>query len=312
MSRSLLVWGVLLPIVTAACTASDEPTDTAISDVPLELSGAWTIQNVKLESGELAGSHTFDVQPSVVIFTDDHYSVVAVSGFAHRGYIGSEPTDEEIARTYAPFVGHSGQYTLDDGDLRLSPLVAKDPGQMVDGAEISYAVSWTDDGDLLLDTTSEANGRETVRLVRVDQDDLDLSPTEERFQGVWRRVEQVFGTGEEAEGHLEDMQPGYYIFHGDTFAANFVASFEPRALLGEAPTEADYADAFGAYRSYAGRFSVFEDELTFWPAVAINPNNMRGRPFRQMRLEWSDDDVWMIYPNNYGIETHTRITRVSD
>lgn len=311
MPKSIVAGGALLALLATACNASDNLDDTAAAPPSYELDGVWTIQNIKLESGELAGSHTFDVQPSMLIFREPHYSIVAVTGFASRAYLGNEPSNEDLARAYSAFIGHTGTYDLNGGQLTLSPLVAKYPSQMEDGAEISYALDWTEEGDLLLGSTSAQNGQETLRLIRVVEEDLELTPTEQRFQGVWRRVERGFGTGEDAQVHRDDIQPGYYIFDGDKFSANFVGEFAPRTPLGEAPTADEYAAIVQEYRSYAGMFSVFEDELKLWPNVAINPNNMRGQPFRPLRLEWEGDDVWMIYPAN-GVETRTRITKVAD
>ncbi len=311
MPKSLVAGGALLALIATACNASDNLDDAAAAPPSYELDGVWTIQNIKLESGELAGSHTFDVQPSMLIFREPHYSIVAVTGFASRAYLGNEPSNEDLARAYSAFIGHTGTYEQNDSGLTLSPLVAKYPSQMMDGASVNYGLDWTEDGDLLLQSNSAQNGQETMRLIRVVEEDLELNPTEQRLQGVWRRVERTFGTGEEAEVHRDDIQPGYYIFEGDKFSANFVGEFEPRTPLGEAPTPDEYAAVVEEYRSYAGTFSVFEEELKLWPNVAINPNNMRGQPFRPLQLEWEGEDVWMIYPAN-GVETRTKITKVAD
>jgi hypothetical protein len=301
-------------LIAASCGASESPVATAAAPaaIPQGIEGVWTVDRVRLETGETAGSHTFDVQPSVVIFRDNYYAIVAVSGFAARPYLGSEPALEEIGRAYTPFIGHSGTYTVVDTTLTLAPQVAKDPAQMSGTATIVYDLAWNDVGDAVLKTNTDANGEVEIRLARVVEDNLQLSPVAQRLQGVWRRAERVLGTGDAAEVHLEDMQPGFYIFEDDKFAANFVTSFAPRRALGAKPTDKDYGEVFGAYASYAGTFSEAGNELVLWPKVSLNPNNMRGPPFRPFRLEWQGDDVWFIYPIDSGIETRTRITRIAE
>jgi len=83
-------------------------------------------------------------------------------------------------------------------------------------------------------------------------------------------------------------------------------------MLNEAPTDEDYAAVFGPFASFAGRFSVDDTEIMLWPAVNINPNNMRGRPFQPFELQWEGEDAWLIYSGEGGVTGRTRLTRVSD
>lgn len=292
-----------------ACDAPVTPAETIDVVAPPDLRGAWTVETVRLEAGPQAGSHTLDVQPAMFIFNDTHYSTVAVTGFAARGYLAEDPPLEELGRAYLPFRGHAGTYALEGDELRLSPDVAKDPALMMDGTHIDYGLTWDEQTAVLTTQTPDA-GQIMLRLARLPEDDMELSPTMQRFQGAWHRSERILGTGDSAEHHIADMQPGYYIFHGDKFAANFVTTFEPRPQLSEAPTDEEYGEVFGGYASFAGRFSIDGDEVILWPLVSLNPNNMRGRPFQPFQMEWDDQGVWFVYPGDGGVEYRTRLTPV--
>jgi hypothetical protein len=108
------------------------------------------------------------------------------------------------------------------------------------------------------------------------------------------------------------MQPGYYIFDPPFFAGNFVSGFAPRLALGENATNADRGKAFAPFASFAGTYTVDDDELVFRPLVTMNPNNMRGRPFQPIRIEWADPDVWFIYTGADSVQNRVRLTPVED
>ncbi len=305
---------LLLPLATAmvACSPAAAP-DDAVELPPPVIEGVWRTSEVRHEAGPFAGSHSLDVQPSVHIFANGYYGVAAVDGFAARTFIGATPTDAETGRAYAPFIGHGGTYTSEDERLSLSPLVAKDPALMDGLTTVDHDVSWVD-GDAWLTATTPNAGRVMTRLTPVSYEGGQLSSGEQKLQGVWRRVEKVVDRGVEAGRHLETIQPGYYIFLDDKFVANFVSAFAPRTPAPLEATDEELGQVYGPYSSFGGRFDVEgNDLLTFWPAVTLNPNNMRGRPFQSINLEWQDDgDVWFVYTSTDGAQNRTRLTRVSD
>ena len=301
---------VLIAPVLTACSPGAAPDDVAELPPPV-IEGVWRASQVRLEAGPHAGSHSLDVQPSVYIFAGDHYGIAAVDGFAARSFLGADPTTADIGRAYAPFTGHAGNYINEDEYLSLSPLVAKDPALMVGGTVLDHQLSWVD-GDAWLTSTTPEAGRVMTRLTPVTDEDVQLSPAQQRMQGAWRRVEKLVDRGPEAGRHLEDIQPGYYIFMGDKFVGNFVTAFSPRPLAAAEATDEELGAIFGPYTSFGGNFDIDpQGVLVLWPAVTLNPNNMRGRPFQSIQMEWEGDDVWFVYTGTDGAENRTRLTKVS-
>ena len=126
------------------------------------------------------------------------------------------------------------------------------------------------------------------------------------------QAEMIVGAREDAGRHVDDMQPGYYIFSPPYFAGNFVSAFAPRAALPATATEADMGRTFAPFASFAGTYTLTDHELIFRPLVTMNPNNMRGRPFQSIRTQWEGEDVWLIYTGVDGTQNRVRLTRVTE
>jgi hypothetical protein len=312
MKRSKLIVTLLACPVLWACSPGDSPKDAVAADrPPPALTGAWHATRVHVESGPDAGSHTVDVQPAIYIFAKTHYAVTAVRGFQARGYLSDEPTEEEQGVAFAPFTGSAGVYTSNADKLTLTPQVAKDPGDMIVPQPTEYELQWAED-KVFLSTTAPDGGAITTELTRLTDDPLRASPEALRLKGVWRRTEMIVGAGPDAGPHLDDMQPGFYIFDPPYFSGNFVTGFAPRLALSDNATDADRGRAFAPFASFAGTYTVDEDELVFRPLVTLNPNNMRGRPFQPIKVEWADPDVWFVYTGANGIQNRVRLTPVAD
>jgi hypothetical protein len=296
-----------------ACSPGTSSREAAAAERPPPvLEGAWRRIRVDVETGPNAGAHDVDTQPGIYIFSKTHYAITAVDGFAARPYVSENPTDEESGRAFAPFTGSTGAYASDTDKLTLTPQVTKNPADMVGGKTVDYDLTWVDDTVWLTETTPEG-GSVRTQLARLSDDRLKVSPAAARLKGVWRRAEMIVGAGEEKGRHVDDMQPGYYIFSPPTFAGNFVSAFAPRPLLGEAPTDADLGKAFTPFASFAGTYTVDDkDVLVLHPLVTMNPNNMRGRPYQSIKTEWAGEDVWFIYTGVDGIQNRVRLTRVPD
>lgn len=275
------------------------------------MNGVWHATRVQVESGPNAGTHTVDVQPAIYIFAKSHYAIMAVNGFQARSYLSGEPTDEEQGAVFTPFTGAAGTYSSDENTLTLTPQVSKDPGDMIAPQPVAYQVEWIEDR-ALLSAPAPDGGTITTELTRLKDDALKVSPDALRLKGVWRRVEMVVGEGPNAGPHLNDMQPGYYIFDPPFFSGNFVTGFAPRLALSDKATDADRGKAFAPFASFAGTYTVENEILVFRPLVTMNPNNMRGRPFQPIRIEWADPDVWFNYGSETGVENRVRLTPVSD
>lgn len=312
MNRSKLAIVLLASPFLWACSPDVSSRDAAATQrSPPTLTGAWHATRVHIESGPNAGTHTVDVQPAIYMFANKHYAITAVNGFQARAYLSEEPTDDEQGAAFTPFTGSAGIYASDADQLTLTPQVSKDPGDMIAPDPASYELVWIDDKVLLTSTASDG-GQVGLELTRLTSEGLDVTPQAQRLKGVWRRAEMSVGKGANAGVHRDDMQPGYYIFDPPFFAGNFVSAFGPRSALDATATDADRGRAFAPFASFAGSYTVKNDVLVFRPLVTMNPNNMRGRPFQPIEVEWADQDVWFIYTGADGAQNRVRLTRVED
>ena len=312
MNRHIASLILLIGLPLAACSPSASPREAAAAEKPAPvLEGAWERAEVVNELGRDLGRHTADLQPGMVVFSKTHYALTAVNGFEPRPFIGEEPTEAEAGRAFAPYAGNTGTYTNAGGKLVLKPIVAKNPANMDGVKTFEYDLSWVGD-DLWLTTTTPEDGMVKTRYARIVEDETRITPEARRLAGVWRRAEMVVGAGPDAGTHVTDMQPGYYIFTPASFGANYVSSFAPRPPLSANPTDEERDKVFTPFASFAGNFTVKNDVLTFTPLVTKNPNNMRGRPFQPIKLEWSGNDVWFIYTGVDGTQNRTRLSPVTD
>lgn len=310
MKHSIIVATSFLGLLTAGCgpSGSDRAADAA--DNPPVIEGVWKRAEVVIESGPNAGPHTIDIQPSIYVFSKTHYAYSAVEGFAPRMFLTENPTVEEQGRAFAAFSGGSGTYAASGGGVTLTPAVAVDPSAMT-GLPVAYETSWVGQ-DLWLKSTSLEGGEVRTRLIRQAEDASRPSEGARKLQGVWRRSEMIVGTGPDTGRHFDDMQPGFYIFTPNYFAANFVSTFAPRPALSQAPTETEMGTVLGPFASFGGEYTVEGNKLTLKPIVTKDPNNMRGRPFQPIELEWEGNDVWFVYTGADGTQNRTRLTPVAD
>ncbi len=306
-----LICLLAFPLVSCGPGASP-PENVSVADQQPELEGVWQRAEIVWDSGPDAGVHMIDVQPSVYIFTKTHYGIAAIEGFQPRAYLDDEPTDADRGSVSRPYTGETGTYQNVDGKLVMSPLVSKDPDAMVGGAAHEYQIAW-ETPDVWLSTTSPDGAGVKIRLTRVDDRAGAASPAAVRLPGVWKRTEMVVGTGPDAGTHITDGQPGYYIFTRGAYVGTYVSSFAPRPSLGKAPTDEALGKNFTSFVSFAGAYSVKDDELSLTPVVAQNPNSMLGRrPFQAIGLKWAGEDAWLIYKSSTGAENRTRLVRVPD
>ena len=119
------------------------------------------------------------------------------------------------------------------------------------------------------------------------------------LEGVWRVDEFVVGGGEDEGRHTTDIQPGLYFFTRSHYSRMFIRAWEPRALLGEPPTDEERLAAYTPFIANAGRYEVEGSTITFVPSVAKSPNRMAPDPIVQ-ELEWDGESFWLIYDSNAG------------
>ncbi len=99
------------------------------------LQGAWRVTEVVV-TGANASTST-SPQPSLYVFTRQHYSILSVGGTtARKGAAPKDPaklTDAEKIAQYElwhPFTANSGTYQVTGSTLTTRPLVAKSPRVM--------------------------------------------------------------------------------------------------------------------------------------------------------------------------------------
>src|SRR5258707_11711708 len=94
------------------------------------IEGVWKPVVITIDSGASRGRHTTDVQPGLLIFTQRHYSMLFVQGFAPRPQLSDSATDAERGRVFGPFTANSGTYQRTDSTITFRPTVAKVPAVM--------------------------------------------------------------------------------------------------------------------------------------------------------------------------------------
>lgn len=312
MFRKMICSVCLLGLPLAACDAGNPIAEPiTVVDVPQVLEGVWQRAEIILDSGPDAGPHLIDVQPSIYIFAKTHYGVSAVEGFVPRPYLGEEPTDAEKGRAFMPFSAEAGTYSVANGKLTLTPLVTKDPAEMGGVTTREFDITW-EGIDVWLTSKAADGGSARVRLTRVDDDARLATADARKLAGVWRRAEMIVGAGPDAGRHVDDAQPGFYLFTPRSFVGNYVSVFAPRPALGKKPTDEAMGQNYDSFVSFAGTFTLREDVLVLAATVSQNPNTMRGRPFQSIDVKWEGEDVWFIYTNSEGVENRTRLVRVPD
>ena len=130
------------------------------------LEGVWKRVAVVVDSGPDRGRHTSDVQPGLLIFTRNHYSMTFVQGFKPRPIPGDSATDEELGLSFLPFTANAGTYWQGAGVITFSPSVAKHPAVM-SGTKLTYTVRIK--GDTIWAKSAGRGGYATSTWVRIER-----------------------------------------------------------------------------------------------------------------------------------------------
>ena len=98
---------------------------------PLE--GTWKITESVVMGKDT--SRTSNPQPSMVIFSQKHYSMMLVPGDKPRTlFKESNPTDKEKLEAFDSFIANSGTYEVAGSTITVHPVVAKVPNFMAGGS----------------------------------------------------------------------------------------------------------------------------------------------------------------------------------
>lgn len=164
MSRFTRALTGLLAVCTALFIAGALP---LLAQSPLH--GAWQHDQIWGENDE-GEWQVENLQPSVYIFLDGHYSIMYVRGEEARPLLPEDAsrstlTEEQMRSAFMPFVANSGTYTIEGSTVTMTPMVALWPNFMESGS-----ASWSfrmQDGALLLSASGES-GETNIRMTRLE------------------------------------------------------------------------------------------------------------------------------------------------
>lgn len=128
--------GVIVAAVVAGAPA------VARAQATPSLQGGWRVTEI-VQTGANAATNK-NPQPSLYMFTKQHYSIMTVNGTAARKDFGAprDPlklTDAEKGARYVAwdaFTANSGTYQVSGSMLTTRPVVAKNPGVMTGPAAV--------------------------------------------------------------------------------------------------------------------------------------------------------------------------------
>lgn len=138
------------------------------------LKGAWIYERVNDQGEEPIESP----QPGMLLLTDTHYSLMAVSADEPRDDLSE--LDEEASPTqklkaykeaYGRFYAHSGRYEVQGDTITFRPWVAKSPDYMHASPDNAFTAVYRVEGDTL---TLDIDAFETVLTLR-QVDDKPMS-----------------------------------------------------------------------------------------------------------------------------------------
>ena len=121
--------------------AADAPTAEAKTIASLSLQGVWRISEAATRS---PGAEWTNITPtqSLYIFTATHFSYMFTIGRGQRQTFAGDPnapTDAEKVAAYDSIVAASGTYILSGSTLSFTPLLHKNPNEMV-GHTVEYTI----------------------------------------------------------------------------------------------------------------------------------------------------------------------------
>jgi hypothetical protein len=159
----------MLGLVITALSVSVVPVAAQSAGAPLKMQGVWRVVST---TGAAVNPSS---QPSLLIFTGKHYSILRVTSNQPRAAV-VDPAKASTAQLVAMwgnqgFVANAGTYEVAGGVLTTHPIVAKNPDVMKAGTIIVYNVKM--DGNALMltesrDTDGPVASPTTLRLTRVE------------------------------------------------------------------------------------------------------------------------------------------------
>jgi hypothetical protein len=163
MLHRVLIATLFVSISFLGCAQGEAPAPAEATAAAPSVEGVWRISEIVTTGANAATDAS--PQPSLVIFTDGHYSYLSVNGTSPRPEfaVAKDPaklTDaEKIARfeQWNLFTGQAGTYEISGTTMTRRPLVAKNVAVMTTNPPI--VSEFTLNGDTLVLITKSAEGQ---------------------------------------------------------------------------------------------------------------------------------------------------------
>jgi hypothetical protein len=145
------------------------------------IQGVWrgvevTITDPNVQYDSLPkGTHT-NLRPSLLIFTDKHYSMIADAATKPRPTaeslkVAGKPTPEELVAMWGPFAANAGTYELSGNTLTRHTIVAKNPSVQGEKYFVRYTITLDGNNLTMVGTETQAGKTaypSTFKYVRVE------------------------------------------------------------------------------------------------------------------------------------------------
>jgi Lipocalin-like domain len=105
---------------------------SAQSGAKKPIEGVWKVTETVVTGAN--ASNNASAQPSLIIFAQQHYSMMYVPGSKPRAlYKAQEPTNDEKIAAFDSLVANTGTYEISGSTLTIHPIVARNPNFMAGG-----------------------------------------------------------------------------------------------------------------------------------------------------------------------------------
>lgn len=132
------------------------------------ISGVWRMVSFTVLRGPQTGMQMKITQPSLSIFTEEHFATIFISGMQPRAPLPEAPADEELLAAWRPVQAMAGTYEISGDELRTTLIVSKSPNDTAEGKGETSIFEL--DGDTLYRTFMDDWGNAVLKVefVRVE------------------------------------------------------------------------------------------------------------------------------------------------
>lgn len=123
-----------------------------------KLIGVWQITEVQfplLPDGRPGSMDITNPQPSIIIFTQKHFSMTMVSGKEPLEDLPKDPTKEQLLELFRTFSSVAGTYEVKDSTLAMHIIVSWVPHYMTKQTDLDRIIRFEGDALVLVQTPSK-------------------------------------------------------------------------------------------------------------------------------------------------------------